>query len=79
MFAGRNRRHRPIMTAKDRAKLRNIADRLQVILDELRAFEKTTDDSRVKQAALSAALALAWLDLVGSLTERTRANVDEHQ
>ena len=54
------------MTAKDRAKLRNIADRLQVILDELRAFEKTTDDSGVKQAALSAALALAWLDLVGS-------------
>jgi hypothetical protein len=65
------------MTAKDRAKLRNIADRLQVILDELRAFEKTTDDSRVKQAALSAALALAWLDLVGSLTERTWMNINE--
>ena len=54
------------MTAKDGAKLRNIADRLQVILDELREFEKTTDDRGVKQAALSAALALAWLDLVGS-------------
>jgi hypothetical protein len=65
------------MTAKDRAKLRNIADRLQVILDELRAFEKTTDDSRVKQAALSAALALAWLDLIGSLTERTWMNINE--
>ena len=67
------------MTTKDRAKLRNIDDRLQVILDELRAFEKTTDDSGVKQAALSAALALAWLDLVGSLAEQTRANVNEHQ
>jgi hypothetical protein len=54
------------MTTKDRAKLRNIDDRLQVILDELRAFEKTTDDRGVTQAALSAALALAWLDLVGS-------------
>jgi hypothetical protein len=65
------------MTAKDGAKLRNIADRLQVILDELREFEKTTDDRGVKQAALSAALALAWLDLVGSLTERTTTNDKE--
>jgi len=67
------------MTIEDRTKLRNIADRLQVILDELRAFEKTKDDRGVKQAVLSAAQALAWLDLVGSLTERTRANVTEHQ
>ena len=67
------------MTAKDRAKLRNIADRLQVILDELRAFEKTKDDRGVKQAVLSAAQALAWLDLVGSLTERTTTNESERE
>jgi hypothetical protein len=54
------------MTAKDWAKLQNIVDRLQVILDELRELEKTTDDRGVKQAALSAAMALAWIDLVRS-------------
>jgi hypothetical protein len=67
------------MTTKDRAKLRNIADRLQVILDELRAFEKTKDDRGVKQAVLSAAQALAWRDLVGSLTERTTTNESERE
>jgi hypothetical protein len=67
------------MTTKDRAKLRNIADRLQVILDELRAFEKTKDDHGVKQAVLSVAQALAWLDLIGSLTERTTTNESERE
>jgi hypothetical protein len=38
------------MTTEDRAKLRNIVDRLHAILDELRELEKTTNDSGVKQA-----------------------------
>jgi hypothetical protein len=49
------------MTTEDRAKLRNIVDRLHAILDELRELEKTTNDSGVKQAALSTEMALAWI------------------
>ena len=52
------------MSNEDKARLQNILARLQVILKELRELEKTTGDSAVKQAALSAALALAWIDLV---------------
>ena len=52
------------MTIEDRAKLRNIAVRLQLILDELKDLEKTTEDGGVKQATLSTEMALAWIDLV---------------
>jgi len=55
------------MRTKDRAKLRNIADRLQVILDELRELEKAKDDPAIKQCEVSTAMALAWIDLVASL------------
>jgi hypothetical protein len=49
------------MTTEDRAKLRNIVDRLHAILDELRELAKTTNDSGVKQAAPSTEMALAWI------------------
>ena len=52
------------MTIEDRRKLCNIAVRLQATLDELKELEKTTEDGGVKQAALSAEMALAWIDLV---------------
>jgi hypothetical protein len=52
------------MTSKDRTKLRNIADRLQISLDELKELEKTSADIGVKHAAVSTAMALAWIDLV---------------
>ena len=52
------------MTIEDRTKLRNIAIRLQLTLDELKELEKTTEDGGVKQAALSTEMALAWIDLV---------------
>ena len=47
--------------------LRKIVDRLRVVLDELSELEKTRDDPALKQAALLAAMALAWIDLVDSL------------
>ena len=59
----RDWRYRPTMTIEDRAKLRNIAVRLQLILDELKDLEKTVYGG-VKQAALSTEMALAWIDLV---------------
>ena len=52
------------MNGEDRAKIQNIVRRLRAILDELRQLEKTTQDAGVKQLAISAALALAWVDLV---------------
>jgi hypothetical protein len=52
------------MTIEDRTKLRNIAVRLQLTLDELKELEKTTEDGGVKQVALSAEMTLAWIDLV---------------
>ena len=59
------------MNTEDRTKLRNIAHRLRVTLDELKDLEKTTDDAGVRQAALSTQMALAWIDLVGQfMTER---------
>jgi hypothetical protein len=57
------------MTTEDRAKLRNIVDRLHAILDELRELEKTTNDSGAKQAALSTEMALAWISLVRDFAE----------
>ena len=57
------------MTTEDRANLRNIVDRLQGILDELRELEKTTNDCGVKQAALSTEMALAWISLVRDFAE----------
>ena len=54
------------MSDEDRAKIQNIVARLRAILNELRQLEKTTQDAAVKQLAISAALALAWVDLVES-------------
>ena len=55
------------MSTNDQTKLRKIVDRLRVVLDELSELEKTREDPALKQAALSAAMALAWIDLVDSL------------
>jgi hypothetical protein len=55
------------MSTNDRTKLRKIVDRLRVVLDELSELEKTREDPAIKQAALAAAMALAWIDLVDSL------------
>ena len=52
------------MNDEDRTKVQNIVRRLHAILDELRELEKTSQDASVKQMAISAALALAWVDLV---------------
>ena len=52
------------MNGEDRTKIQNIIRRLRGILDELRELEKTSQDTSVKQMAISAALALAWVDLV---------------
>jgi hypothetical protein len=52
------------MNGDDRTKIQNIVRRLRSILDELRELEKTSQDTSVKQMAISAALALAWVDLV---------------
>jgi hypothetical protein len=57
------------MTTEDQAKLRNIVDRLQGILDELRELEKTTNDCGVKQAALSTEMAVAGISLVRDFSE----------
>ena len=62
-----NLRDRPKMTTEDRARLRNIAERLQAIAHKLRQFEKTTNDPGLKQAGTSAAMALAWIGLVDNL------------
>ena len=56
------RRH--TITIKDGEKLRNIADRLQLSLDELTDFENTTGEPGVKQAAISTAMALGWINFV---------------
>jgi hypothetical protein len=55
------------MSTNDQTKLRKIIDRLRIVLDELSELEKTTEDPALKQAALSAAMALAWIDLIDSL------------
>ena len=51
------------MTEKDRADLENIAQRLKDIHDELNQLETRIDASAIEQAALSSAMALAWLEL----------------
>ena len=56
------RRH--TTTVKDGEKLRNIADQLQISLDELTDLENTAVQPGVKQAAISTAMALAWINLV---------------
>ena len=51
------------MTEKDRADLENIAQRLKDIHDELNQLETRIGASAIEQAALSSAMALAWLEL----------------
>jgi hypothetical protein len=60
------------MNGEDRAKIENIVGRLNAILNELRELEKTTQDAAVKQLAISAALALAWVDLVENFRIKER-------
>jgi hypothetical protein len=55
------------MMEKERADLQNIARRLQVISDELNGLKKAIGGSAIEQAALSAAMALAWIDLLASM------------
>jgi hypothetical protein len=52
--------------AKERAHLQDIACRLQVISDELNGLKKSIGGSAIEQAALSAAMASAWIDLLAS-------------
>ena len=52
------------MTESYQADLKNIAQKLKVIHDELLHLELATGDPCFEQAALSAAIALAWSDLV---------------
>jgi hypothetical protein len=56
--------HRRIIIIKDGEKLRNIADSLQITLDELTDLENTAGEPGVKQAAVFTAMALAWINLV---------------
>jgi hypothetical protein len=51
------------MTEKDRADLESIAQGLKDIHDELNQLETRIDASAIEQAALSSAMALAWLEL----------------
>ena len=60
----RNQMRRHTTTVKDGEKLRNIADQLQISLDELTDLENTAGQPGVKQAAISTAMALAWINLV---------------
>jgi phosphoglycerate-specific signal transduction histidine kinase len=60
------------MNGEDHTKIQNIIRRLREILDELRELERSSQDTSVKQMAISAALALAWVDLV----ENFRAKED---
>jgi hypothetical protein len=60
------------MSAEEWENLQKIVEQLQVILDDLTKLEHTTDDSGVKQATLSTAMALAWIDL--SRSSRTNGD-----
>ncbi|HXM29316.1 MAG TPA: hypothetical protein VN957_25045 [Chthoniobacterales bacterium] len=51
------------MTESYQADLKNIAQKLKMIHDELLHLELATGDPCFQQAALSAAMALAWSDL----------------
>jgi hypothetical protein len=55
------------MMEKERADLQNIARRLQVISDELNGLKKAIGGSAIEQAALSVAVAFAWIDLLASM------------
>ena len=61
------------MMEKERADLQNIARRLQVISDELNGLKKAIGGSSIEQAALSAAMALAWIDLLEAKKAHARA------
>ena len=65
------------MKGEDREKLRNIVTRLKATLEELRELEKTSSDPRVRQIAISAEMALAWIDLI-SIFQKDGDNADYH-
>jgi hypothetical protein len=52
------------MTASDQADLKNIAQKLKVIYDELLHLELATGDPCLEHATLSTAMALAWIELL---------------
>jgi hypothetical protein len=56
------------MTGEYQADLKNIAQKLKVIHDELLHLELATGAPCLQQAALSAAKALAWCDLVDMIS-----------
>jgi predicted component of type VI protein secretion system len=58
------------MNDKDREKLHEIVGRLKAILEELRKLAQTTEDPLVKQMANSAAMILAWIDLISNFGEK---------
>jgi hypothetical protein len=51
------------MTETNRARLENIARRLEAIRDELNELEDTIGASAIEQAALSTAMAVTWIEL----------------
>jgi hypothetical protein len=61
------------MTGEYQADLKNIAQKLKVIHDELLHLELATGAPCLQQAALSAAKALAWCDLVDMISNLTRS------
>ena len=66
------------MNDEDRTKVQNIVRRLRAILDELRELEKTSQDTSVKQMAISAALALAWVLRSGNVIAIPESGSPEH-
>ena len=52
------------MTTKDGEKLRNIANSLQTAFNQLTELEHATGEPGIKQAAISTAMGVAWINLV---------------
>jgi len=63
------------MKGEDREKLRNIVTRLKATLEELRELEKISSDPGVRQIAISAEMAMAWIDLI-SIFQKDGDNAD---
>jgi hypothetical protein len=66
------------MTAKCQADLKIIAQKLKVIHDELLHLELATGAPCFRQAALSAAMALAWCDLVDMPPDHRNRAISVH-
>jgi hypothetical protein len=57
-------RKRDLMTEHDQADLANIELQLKSVQEELHQLETRIDANAVAQAALSTAMALAWIELL---------------